>query len=328
MKRAILALAFVLTAVQAHAAGRDQFKYEPERGAQLASLKSAKALHVASLKAASLPLWALLDIKCAAPLTTQGCSSGSGSSTIVSGTTAISGGGSTQACYNQGGFIKCGDAGFTYNESTDSITVVGDAISGRGVFGGLLPTDANVVSISETAGCITFEGSTSDTIQTRLCALDPTSGDTTTSLPNAAVASSMTLLARRTDDGGLQNGSTSNPVAMVGWFPTVEAVTATKTTSLRESGEIYTNTGDTDGATITLVNDPTVGVWWRFAVTAAQTLTIVANTGETLKHGSSTCGTSLTSSTVGSTIEIWVPIGGSGGSAYTFGATGTWTCNA
>lgn len=108
----------------------------------------------------------------------------------------------------------------------------------------------------------------------------------------------------------------------------VNAVTTTATTSLATSNQLYTNTGDADGATITLMNDPTAGAYWSFAVTEAQTLTIVASTGETLKHGSSTCGTSLTSNTVGSTILIRVVIGGSGGSMYTFGSEGSWTCNA
>ena len=119
-------------------------------------------------------------------------------------------------------------------------------------------------------------------------------------------------------------GASAAPILYA--YGNVEAVTSTKTTSLNESGETYTNTGDTDGATITLLNDPTVGATWHFAVTVAQTLTIVASAGETLMMGSSTCGTSMTSSTIGATTTIRAVKGGSGGVYMTFGAV-NWTCN-
>lgn len=107
----------------------------------------------------------------------------------------------------------------------------------------------------------------------------------------------------------------------------VTAVTTTATTAVNTSFGVYTNTGDTDGSTITLMDNPTAGTSWDFSITAAQTMTIVASAGETLKHGASTCGTSLTSNTVGSTITIRTVVGGAGGSFYTSSASGTWTCN-
>ena len=45
-----------------------------------------------------------------------------GSTTIVSGTTPITGGADTQGCYNKTGTLKCGDAGFVYNDATSTLT--------------------------------------------------------------------------------------------------------------------------------------------------------------------------------------------------------------
>lgn len=94
------------------------------------------------------------------------------------------------------------------------------------------------------------------------------------------------------------------------------------------SGLTVTNTGDGDGSAVGLLNDPGIGLWYRVAVTAAQTITITAAAGETLKFGSSTCGTSLTSNTVGSAVTIQAVTAGSGAIWITTATTGTWTCNA
>jgi len=111
-----------------------------------------------------------------------------------------------------------------------------------------------------------------------------------------------------------------------GSYGGVTAVTTTSSTSLNTAGYLFTNTGDADGAAITLLDNPTAGTWWDFAITVAQTLTITAATGETLIHEGTTCGTSLTSNTIGSTIKIRTVIGGSGGTFMTFGAAGVWVC--
>jgi len=44
---------------------------------------------------------------------------------------------------------------------------------------------ANSIALNETAGCITWEGLTADTIQGRLCVTDPTVSDKTWTLPNS-----------------------------------------------------------------------------------------------------------------------------------------------
>ena len=108
----------------------------------------------------------------------------------------------------------------------------------------------------------------------------------------------------------------------------VEANTGAKSPSALESNELYTNTGDADGSTITLLNDPTAGITYRVAVTASQTITIAASAGETFQYGASTCGTSLTSNTVGSAVTITAAVGGSGGIWVTTTTVGVWTCNA
>lgn len=108
----------------------------------------------------------------------------------------------------------------------------------------------------------------------------------------------------------------------------VEANTATKTPTALENNEVYTNTGDADGSAVTLLDDPTVGTQYQVIVTVAQTITITKNTGETLKFGSSTCGTSLTSATIGSAVTIVAATGGSGAVWVVTASTGTWTCNA
>lgn len=46
-----------------------------------------------------------------------------GSSAIASGTTTITGGTDTSPCFNDGGKMNCGDTGWAYNKTTDTLTV-------------------------------------------------------------------------------------------------------------------------------------------------------------------------------------------------------------
>jgi len=107
----------------------------------------------------------------------------------------------------------------------------------------------------------------------------------------------------------------------------VEAVTATETTAAVDDGKTYTNTGDTDGATITLMNDPVVGLRHFVAVTAAQTLTIVPSAGETLYLNGVACAVSITSNTVGSVLTVTAVVGGAGGIWIAHGPVTIWACN-
>ena len=106
----------------------------------------------------------------------------------------------------------------------------------------------------------------------------------------------------------------------------VEAVTTTKTTAVTDDGAVFTNAGDTDGATITLMNDPVAGLMHTVVITAAQTLTIVPSSGETLYWNGDQCAVSITSATVGSTIRIRAAVGGAGGMWVATGG-GTVACN-
>jgi hypothetical protein len=128
--------------------------------------------------------------------------------------------------------------------------------------------------------------------------------------------------------GNASGTNLTNSVGAIfrGFLDSVEAITTTKTPGSDECGEQYTNTGDTDGATITARNDPTVGCCYRISVTAAQTLTFVFNTGETLYMGSDQCVASMTASAIGSTMEVCAAVGGSGGQWHALASAG-WTCN-
>lgn len=115
-------------------------------------------------------------------------------------------------------------------------------------------------------------------------------------------------------------------VTAVGYIDRVEAVTTTKAPLNTESNEAYTNSGDTDGASWTLPNDPAAGICYRFGNTAGQTMTIAPSAGESLFMGADQCNTSMTASGDGATVQICADVGGSGGQWNSYGASG-WTCN-
>lgn len=103
--------------------------------------------------------------------------------------------------------------------------------------------------------------------------------------------------------------------------------TGSMTTTAVQSGQVISNRGDADGSSIALLNDPAEGIFYTIVVHAAQTITVTASAGETLKYGTSTCGTSLTSNAIGSSVTLYVSGSGSGAQWITTSAMGTWTCN-
>lgn len=110
----------------------------------------------------------------------------------------------------------------------------------------------------------------------------------------------------------------------------VEANTGAKTPTLGtesdENGELYTNTGDDNGSSVTLPNDPTVGAVFRIAVTVAQTLTLAPGAGEDLYYEGDECtADTLTSATIGTMLEVVAATGGAGAMWIANGAG--WTCN-
>jgi len=94
-------------------------------------------------------------------------------------------------------------------------------------------------------------------------------------------------------------------VAEVGTTRTVEEVTTTKAPSAAESGELYTNEGDADGATVTL---PTAaaGLTFTVYVQTAQTFTVTAGSGDTIRLGDTVTAAagSVTSAVVGSAVTL------------------------
>ncbi len=115
-----------------------------------------------------------------------------------------------------------------------------------------------------------------------------------------------------TGSGGLQQ---SQPVS-----PQI----TTYTTTVDDSATLFTNTGDADGATITLLNDPSAGVNHDFAVTASQTFTIQPSAGEQLFLLDTACA-SINSATVGGILHVVAATAGSG-AIWVSQATGAWTC--
>ena len=67
-----------------------------------------------------------------------------------------------------------------------------NTLSGVNTYGSIVG-GASTLALGETAGCVTFEGATANTIENRLCTTDPTVGDGTFNLPNRAGAGSSTL---------------------------------------------------------------------------------------------------------------------------------------
>jgi hypothetical protein len=85
----------------------------------------------------------------------------------------------------------------------------------------------------------------------------------------------------------------------------IEAVTTTKSASAVESNELYTNEGDADGATVNL---PTAaaGLCYTAVVQAAQTLTIDAAAGDTIRVGANVTAAdgAIDSATVGDSVTL------------------------
>jgi hypothetical protein len=111
----------------------------------------------------------------------------------------------------------------------------------------------------------------------------------------------------------------------------VQAVTTTETPAATadqtdETRTLYTNTGDGDGATITLPNDPRAGTHFVISVTVAQTLTIAPSSGETLYLGNDQCVASINSANIGASLQVHATSGGSGAQWHTIASAG-WTCS-
>lgn len=87
---------------------------------------------------------------------------------------------------------------------------------------------------------------------------------------------------------------------------TVVPVTTSTAPTAADSHTIYSNEGDTDGATL-LLPAAAAGLQFTALVHTAQTFTITAAAGDTLRLGSSVTAAagSITSNVVGSAVTLW-----------------------
>ncbi len=99
----------------------------------------------------------------------------------------------------------------------------------------------------------------------------------------------------------------------------------TYTTTVNDSFTLFTNRGDTDGATITLMNDPSVGINHDIAVVENITLTVQPSAGETLYGAAGATCSTLASDTIGSVMHVAAAVGGSGG-IWVTQLNGVWVC--
>lgn len=120
--------------------------------------------------------------------------------------------------------------------------------------------------------------------------------------------------------GGYQNG--------FGHFVTTVATTAAPTAS--SANLLYTNGSDVDGQAVTLMDNPTAGHCYYFALTSTDTsnsFSIAPSAGETLQDAGVICATAFTATAKGSTAHICAVSGGSGALWLVMSKNGTWTCS-
>jgi len=118
------------------------------------------------------------------------------------------------------------------------------------------------------------------------------------------------------------NGSTG--AAYIKSLKPVVANTGTASPGIPDSGTIYTNSGDADGSIVNLPDNPTIGTTFEFAVLEAQTLTVNAASGETIRDAATT-GTSIVADAAGEYLKLVAVTGGSGAVWMVMGKQGTWT---
>lgn len=123
----------------------------------------------------------------------------------------------------------------------------------------------------------------------------------------AQVAGTMVTFLDFDADGllSLGYGGQTVYIAKLASISPVTAVTTTATPASTDSGTVFTNEGDGDGATVTLPA-ALAGLRFEFVVQAAQTLTVTAAAGDTIRiAGDVTAAAgSISSSTVGSSVAL------------------------
>lgn len=137
-------------------------------------------------------------------------------------------------------------------------------------------------------------------------------------LPNT-VGSSGQVLTSAGGGGSAMTWSTLATAAL-----TVSSQTTAFNVTAAADATRYDNTGAAGSIIGTLPASPTAGDNWCFLVSAAQTLEVLANTGETINFGGTVSASAgnIQSSTVGSSACLYFE---SATVAYIWGSTGTWS---
>jgi hypothetical protein len=100
---------------------------------------------------------------------------GDGSALTGITASATAAGADTQVQFNDGGTVTAGDAGFTYNKTTDAVTVVGNINGGNLVTGGSLSLGGTIVTATGTE--LNYVDGVTSAIQTQLNAKVETLSD-------------------------------------------------------------------------------------------------------------------------------------------------------
>lgn len=220
-----------------------------------------------------------------------------------------------------GSLAPATDAGLSYNASTNALTVAPAAADGTAALTVDSSTSTSFVRLNDN-GTVEIDGDSGT--GTNLLRLKFAG----TQMFNFAWTGTFEGGAASSRDFNWAGGITTvaGGTGVIRAPLAVEAVTTTKTPAAGEGLEIYTNTGDADGALLPLTNDPTAGNCFYIALTVAQSFTITPGAGESLFMGADQCNASMTASGDGASVMVCAVVGGSGGQWNSFGASG-FTCN-
>jgi hypothetical protein len=201
----------------------------------------------------------------------------------------------------------------------DLATIGGGTVVGNTGTGSAAPaaTTAPVLGIPGTSsGTIGIAGSSAGTLT---LAAPASITSYTLTLPGAAPASSGQALTATT--GGTASWST-----VLAAKYTVTSKTANYTVASADDATRFDNSGAGAQVNFTLPASPSAGDEWCFLVVAAQTLEVLANTGETITVGTTTSSSAgnVQSNNVGSSVCIYFE---TATAAYAQTMTGAWTVN-
>lgn len=206
-----------------------------------------------------------------------------------------------------------GDAGFGIRENAGAVQAKNDGGAWVALVpGGAGPAPSDATYITQTANATLTAEQALDALATGIMRVDTAAGVVTSLTDSAGIAANIS------DEIG------SGPLTF--GVRQIEVVIVSKTTTLAESGEIYTNTGDADGSTATLLNDPTIGANWTWIAMEAQTITISPSAGETIEADGSVCADVRIGAAVGESLTLVAAEGGAGGVFTPIASHGGFTC--